>query len=449
MPETGGDPSEVYKVVIEGAPAMLWLGDAVGKCVFLNKAQRDFWGVEIEEVATFDWLSTVSPDDIGPLVAQFEGAMRDQSPFTVEARYRRADGAFRILRTEARPRFDASGEFSGMIGVNIDVTEQRRNERDLRETRDTLALATSASRLGWVQWTYATGKVTWDDRGREIFGLGEEMDTIEDWMSRISPDDRSALSAEIRASAASGRPFDFTYGIVRPDGAVRRVHGTGTAHVGQDKELLGGTGLVRDVTEQWKETEFQSLLIGELNHRIKNVLAVMRSLISQTETEGRTAKEFQTQIVGRMHALSVGLATLNTASNRMDIRDLIEAVLGPFRDEKSASIDLNGPSADLPSQAGRAIALALHELATNAVKYGALSTRDGKVRVTWGVGGDGENRTLDLSWTESGGPPVKTPAKQGFGTRLLDSVTALEIDGEAHLAFHPTGVCYSLKVCAR
>lgn len=127
--------------ILEGAPAMLWLGDATGACVFLNAAQRAFWGPEAD-LPGFVWGQTLHPDDVAALGATYEQAMRRHAPFEVEARYRRVDGAWRVLHTSARPRFSAAGVFLGMVGVNTDVTDQRAAEETLRHTAEQLDLLT-------------------------------------------------------------------------------------------------------------------------------------------------------------------------------------------------------------------------------------------------------------------------------------------------------------------
>nr|WP_246429664.1 PAS domain-containing protein [Prosthecomicrobium pneumaticum] len=128
-----------FRLVAENAPVMLWMGDQHGKCVYLNRMQREFWGVAEEEITRFDWFATIHPDDFAQLAAPFETGMRNQAAFEVEARFRcAADGAYRILRTSAQPRFDGKGAFLGMIGVNMDVTETRRAEEELRRLAETL-----------------------------------------------------------------------------------------------------------------------------------------------------------------------------------------------------------------------------------------------------------------------------------------------------------------------
>lgn len=127
-----------FRLVAENAPVMLWMGDATGKCVYLNAAQREFWGLLPNDLAGFDWNSTLHPDDAKKLYEPFSRAMQTQTPFTVEARYRRSDGAIRLLHTDGRPRFGPGGEFLGMIGVNVDITESRRAEEAMQDLNATL-----------------------------------------------------------------------------------------------------------------------------------------------------------------------------------------------------------------------------------------------------------------------------------------------------------------------
>ncbi|MGH6713011.1 MAG: PAS domain S-box protein [Bradyrhizobium sp.] len=127
------ESEERFRLVAENAPVMIWMGDAQGKCVYLNRAQREFWNVNSEELFQFDWSKTLIAEDTEKLFGPFSEAMLAQAPFIVEARYRRHDGQIRLLQTNARPRFGSNGEFLGMIGVNLDITDSRRSEAALRE----------------------------------------------------------------------------------------------------------------------------------------------------------------------------------------------------------------------------------------------------------------------------------------------------------------------------
>lgn len=118
------EATELIRAVAETSPAMLWMGDAERKCAFLNAALRRFWGVNPARLEEFDWSSTLHPDDVEMLAGPFARAMAEQTPFRVQARYRRADGVYRTMRTKATPRFSTEGHFLGMTGVNVDITEQ-------------------------------------------------------------------------------------------------------------------------------------------------------------------------------------------------------------------------------------------------------------------------------------------------------------------------------------
>ncbi|WP_230532657.1 PAS domain S-box protein [Microvirga roseola] len=164
------ESEERFRLVAERAPVMLWMGDQNGKCVYLNRAQREFWGVESEDVAGFDWGTTIYPDDQAVLYDALSHAMQTQTGFTVEARFRRSDGEYRIVQTNAQPRFGPSGEFLGMIGVNVDITETRRAEEALRtETRNLAVLnRTGASIAAELDLDRIVQAVT--DAGVELTG---------------------------------------------------------------------------------------------------------------------------------------------------------------------------------------------------------------------------------------------------------------------------------------
>src|SRR5690606_36198394 len=125
---------ESFAAVAEHAPAMLWRGDAEGRYIYLNKALREFWGVAEDRIDRFRWDSTLIREDAEKVFAPFGEGMRKREPFTCEARYRRADGEMRILRTEAQPLFNAEGAFTGMVGLNVDVTDERRAQSELAES---------------------------------------------------------------------------------------------------------------------------------------------------------------------------------------------------------------------------------------------------------------------------------------------------------------------------
>jgi two-component sensor histidine kinase len=185
--------------------------------------------------------------------------------------------------------------------------------------------------------------------------------------------------------------------------------------------------------------EQQRVLLRELNHRIKNSFAAVRSIAAQTLSHAEDQEEFQRAFDGRLAALSRA-STLLTKGNWQvtDLRSLIEATLEPFRTD--GNLRLHGPHVRLPSEATLTLGLVLHELATNAAKYGAFSAPPGRVEIAWSVTDEAETPRLILDWTEHGGPPVQEPERRGFGRSLIERSVAYELEGSAELTFAPEGV---------
>ena len=196
---------------------------------------------------------------------------------------------------------------------------------------------------------------------------------------------------------------------------------------------------VEDVTERRRVEHERELRFGELRHRVKNLLAVVQALARQTEVEGRSGAEYRDAFLGRLEAL-VQAHELAFGTDGVDLATLVGRTLEPYAGERAAVAVPAGPAVTLAEAKVRALALVLHELATNAVKHGALSAPAGRVRVGWEVGeADGVSR-LRLRWEERGGPPVAPPVSRGFGTVLIEHVAMDELGVRPELTFAPEGL---------
>lgn len=214
-----------FRLVSESAPVMLWMGDQEGRCVYLNKAQREFWGLNEDEVSGFQWSTTLHPEDQQALFAPFAEGMRNHAPFTSEARFKRADGEYRIVQTNAQPRFDASGEFLGMIGVNVDITETRRAETALRESEERFrAIANSIDQLIWA--TRPDGYHDYfNQRWYEYTGVPEGSTDGAGWNNIFHPDDQERSRKVWRHSLETGEPYHIEYRLRHRSGQYRWVLG--------------------------------------------------------------------------------------------------------------------------------------------------------------------------------------------------------------------------------
>lgn len=194
-----------------------------------------------------------------------------------------------------------------------------------------------------------------------------------------------------------------------------------------------------------RSAQEQAVLSRELGHRARNLLGLVRALASQTSATDRSATEFRDAFIGRLRALSVAESMVfENSGEKADPAAVAHDILAPFGLGEDDRITLEGESVHLCPRQARMFGLALHELATNAAKYGALSLPAGKLRVVWSTRHSGTRRMLTLIWHETGGPPVTPPLRKSFGSRLLQDVVARELEGEANLAFNPDGVRYSL-----
>jgi two-component system CheB/CheR fusion protein len=205
-----------------------------------------------------------------------------------------------------------------------------------------------------------------------------------------------------------------------------------------------------DVTGIVQAEQHQRLLVDELNHRVKNMLAVVGSLAGQTLRRSQTLDEFSTSFMGRVRALTASYALLSDQSwLSVSLRQAITEEIKPYVTQDGHNIVLQGPDVQLVPAGALALGMTIHELATNAAKYGSLSVPEGVVTVSWRLQPGGEGDELILDWVESNGPPVEAPTRHGFGATLIQRSFAHELSGSATLEFEPQGLRASLRAPAR
>ena len=387
------------------------------------------------------WLDIYVPTEAREAVgAEVRRAIDTSAPFEMEHRALRADGTTGWSLSRAVPITDGAGRVVEWFGASADVTDRYRTIEELRSARDALALATSASELGWGSWDLAADCAHWDARGREIIGLDADNSSVSAWTRRIHPDDRARVDAALRASLDDRRPFELDYRVVRPDGSSRVVHGTGTHRTDVDGPT--GTGLVRDVTEARRWQDHQRLMIGELNHRVKNMLAVVQSIAGQTRRDSTGVDDFFDSFGLRIEALARTHAILTRASwIGADLRELVDGMLSALADGVANRVDVSGPPIRLVPNGAISFSMALHELGTNAIKHGSWSAQSGRVTIRWWREEDG----VRFDWIETGGPPAHPPECVGFGARLLTEGVPWELRGTAELDYTPEGLSYRLE----
>jgi two-component sensor histidine kinase len=197
--------------------------------------------------------------------------------------------------------------------------------------------------------------------------------------------------------------------------------------------------VTRDISDRKRHEEHLDLLMREVNHRAKNMLSVVQAISNQTAA--KSPKDFLTRFTERLQALSANQDLLvRNAWGGVDIADLVHAQLAAFADLMGSRISVHGPKLRFNAAAAQAVGLALHELATNASKYGALSSETGSVEVCWRLDGN----TFAMNWTERGGPPVSAPTHRGFGSTVVNAMAKRSVQGEVHLDYARSGVVWTL-----
>jgi PAS domain S-box-containing protein len=205
--------------------------------------------------------------------------------------------------------------------------------------------------------------------------------------------------------------------------------------------LMGAVNMLVDITERKRAEEQQTLLVRELHHRVKNTLATVQAIMGSTARSAETIEEFKQAMIGRIGALANTHVLLSEEGKTLSFADIVRSELDPFEDGTGRRVRLEGPDVAITaSRLAMALGMAIHELTTNAAKFGALSVYGGKVEVSWRVTIEAARRTLEFAWVESGGPPVRPPQKQGFGSRLLDFVLPGQIQARSHIDYDADGV---------
>jgi len=315
----------------------------------------------------------------------------------------------------------------------------------LQESEQQLRLATEAAEIGLWDVDNVTGVLFWPPRVKAMFGISPDVPvSMADFYAGLHPDDRAVTVAAFTAACDSEQRalYDVEYrALGKEDGVVRWVAAKGRALFDGDGRCVRVVGTAVDITERKQAEERQLLLAREVDHRARNALAVVQAIVRLTRAG--TQQGYIEAVEGRIHALAQAHTLLSESRwEGADVRTLVGEELAPYRGGDAARVKLDGPAVILSPEKAQNLALALHELATNSAKYGALSAAKGTLAVGWRT----DRNILTLSWREAGGPPVQAPSAQGFGTKILNASIKHQIGGNVIWDWRPGGLHCTVQI---
>lgn len=401
---------------------------------------------------TFDMVRAIThPDDVAWMKERTEDAFRPGTSGRALYRYRirRADtGEVRWLLAYGEARFaDGEGETRPVLylGTMQDITEQKAAEDALIENEARLRLALDVAQMAVWELDQVTDVVTTSPELNRLYGFPDDATpTSEDFRARYAPGERERLEQLGAEAAARGED--------RLQAMIRTIWSDGTEkHLLMRAQLAPGAkpgegkviGALLDLTEEKRREDRLAQINGELRHRLQNLLTLAGALASRSFSREGTSPEELQDYLSRLKALSQATSLMfQGEAESVELTDLIRGVLSPYDREGGGPVDFSGPDVRIPGRHATSLAMALHELATNAVKHGALSVLNGRVSVRWTL--EAPKGPLLLEWEEAGGPPVHAPREAGFGLKLLRSTLFHAPDG-VDIGFHPTGL--ACRIC--
>jgi PAS domain S-box-containing protein len=394
-------------------------------------------------------------------VTKIRNAIARRESLEIDLLNYRKDGTTFWNRLLVSPVFNRDGKLTHFFASQFDVSPERNRLTELTKAQSELEteistrmqdLSMTEARLRFILGAASMGTWTLDVKQdrlivsalcRENFGV-EPLDRfgMEELRSIIVPEDRDIWQAALERAIADKSEIHVEYRVMTPRCERRWIEMRGYVLTDFDDAVTTLVGVSQNITERKEAEEHRKLLARELVHRVKNSLATAQAVFTHSLRGASDLSDARQKVTGRLQAMSAAQDMLTQEGwSSAELRMVVTEALKPFH---SYDIRVGGPRIVLDERAVSALTLALYELATNSLKYGALGAEGGSVTISWEITGEASDR-FTFHWSEMGGPPVAEPEKRGFGSRIIETVAAANMDGTAKLTFKRSGLLYKLE----
>jgi PAS domain S-box-containing protein len=432
-------------------PMFIWWGPELTQ--FYNDAYRKTMGPERHPSALGQrgkdcWEEIW--EIIGPqieMVMRGEGATWHEDQLVPVTRHGSREDVWWTYSFSPIDEETADNGVGGVLVVCNDVTDRHRAFEQLARNEERLELALSAGVVGVWDWHIGEGLLFTDRYFAELYGVDNEAAErglpLEEFSHAIHPGDQERIREQIRKVLSNARDFEEEYRLVRTSGETVWVIARGRCFHDEAGKATRFLGTVIDITDRKRAEEQSKLLTDEMTHRVKNILATVQAITNQTMQDHMQMSDAREALFGRLRTLARAQDILTGKSALGAHLPTVVATAVESYNTNGERVRISGPDIEVNSKAAFSLTLALHELATNAAKYGALSVKSGRVDISWEVERARQAcPRFNLTWKERGGPTVSKPKTKGFGSRLIESVISAEFGAKATTDFRPDGVSW-------
>ncbi len=416
--------SSDFKLLAENIPTLCWIARGDGYIFWYNRRWHDYCGSTPAAMEGWGWQSVQHPDQLPRVMEEWQRSIVTGEPFEMIFPLRAADGQFRRFLTRIVPVMDRQGQVVRWLGTNTEIENELNIEAALEASEGKLHVLTNAM----PQMVWSTLPDGYHDyynaRWYEFTGVPYGSTDGEGWTNMFHEEDQQLASQRWQHSLATGEPYEVEYRLRHHSGQYRWTLGRALPVRDVDGNISRWIGTCTDIDDAKRDAVQTELMSRELSHRIKNIFAVIAGLIGLSAPRGSEEKNFANQLASRIAALgrAHNFARPHSPLSQphagfTTLRDLIDELMQPYETPSGRPYEITGDDIRVGERSATPVALVIHELATNAVKYGALSTADGRIVIQIKIDGD----LVVIRWKESGGPKILTaPGHSGFGTQLSD-----------------------------